>query len=130
MTSRRGAMSNQCWNNIVNVNIEIFNVEQRQTNVVYFNFDVNVRQRRNNAVTFNVEFHDIDQRRNNVVSAIIFKKLKEQKIFLSFKKKMNHLINNTCFRLWSIEKKGKHGTYSIKLSVGKYNAWYMKRLWK
>ena len=58
------------------------------------------------------------------------KSWKEQKNILSFKKKVTHLINNTCFRLWSIKKKGKHGTYNIKINVGKYNAWYMKRIWK
>ena len=54
---------------------------------------------------------------------------KEQKAFLSFKKKVTHSIKNICFRLWSIKKKGKHGTYNIKINVGNYNAWYMKRIW-
>ena len=53
------------------------------------------------------------------------KSWKEEKIFLSFKKKVTHL-NNTCFWLWSIKKKGKHRMYNIKINVGKYNAWYMK----
>ena len=70
------------------VNVEIYNVEQRQINVVYFSDDINsVRQRRNNAVVFNVEFHNVDQRRNNVVNMTIFKKLERAKIFLSFKKR-------------------------------------------
>ena len=34
-----------------------------------------------------------------------------KKLFLSYKKKMTHLINKTCFWLWSIKKKGKHGAY-------------------
>ena len=37
-------------------NVEIYNVEQRQINLVYFNVDINnIRQRRNNAVIFNVK---------------------------------------------------------------------------
>ena len=33
---------------------------------------------------------------------------KRKKVFLSCRKKMTHLINNTFFPLWSIKKKGKH----------------------
>ena len=45
------------------VNVEIYNVEQRQINVVYFSVDTNnIRQRRNNSVIFNVEFHNVDQK--------------------------------------------------------------------
>ena len=40
-TSRRGAKSNQRWNNVVYFNVGIFNVEQRWINVVYFNVDMN-----------------------------------------------------------------------------------------
>ena len=69
MTSRRRTMSNQCLNNVVYVNVEIYNVEQRRINVVYFNVDLNsIRQRRNNVVIFNVDFHNVEQRRNNVVN--------------------------------------------------------------
>ena len=54
----------------------MYNMEQRQINVVYFNIDVNnVRQSRNNVVIFNVEFHNINQRRNNVMNMTILKKL-------------------------------------------------------
>ena len=54
---------------------------------------------------------------------------KEQKnIFELQKKKMTDFINNTCFGLWSIKK--KYGTYNAKINVGKYTAWYMKRIWK
>ena len=91
----------------------------------------NVRQRRNNAVIFNVEFHNVDQRRNDVVNMTIFKRLKRaKKYFLASKQNMTHLINNTCFWLWSSKKKGKHGTYHVKINVGKYDACYMKRIWK
>ena len=46
MTSRRRATSNQRWNNIVYVNVDIYNVEQRWNNVVFFNVELNnVRQR-------------------------------------------------------------------------------------
>ena len=51
MTLRCLSMSN--WNNVVYVNIGIYNVEQRRTKVVYFKFDVNkVRVYRNNFVPF------------------------------------------------------------------------------
>ena len=40
--------SNQCWKNIVYVNVEIYNVQQHWNNVVYFNVELNnVRQGRN-----------------------------------------------------------------------------------
>ena len=68
-------------------NLEIYNVEQRRNNVVYFNVDINnVRQRRNNAASFNLEFHNVDQRQNNVVNMTIRKKLKREN-FLSFEEK-------------------------------------------
>ena len=70
------------------VNVEIYNVEQRQINVVYFNVDINsVRQRRNNVVIFNVKFHNVDQCQNNVFNMTICKKVeKSKKIFLSLEK--------------------------------------------
>ena len=58
MTSRRRTTLNQHLNNVVYVNIEIYNVEQR----------------RNNIVIFNVDFHNVGQRWNNVVNMIICKK--------------------------------------------------------
>ena len=75
MTSRRRTTSNQRWNNVVYVNVEIYNVQQRWNNVVYFNVELNnVRQRRNNVVIFNVDFHNVGQRRNNVGNMTIWKK--------------------------------------------------------
>ena len=132
MTSWRRTMSHQRWKNVVYVNDEVYNFEQRQVNLVFFNVDINnVRQRQNSVVIFNVEFHNIDQRRNNVVNMRIFKKLKRaKKYFRASKKKTTHFINNTCFWLWSIKKKGKHGTYNVKINVANYNAWYMKRIGK
>ena len=90
MTSRRRTTSNQRWNNVVYVNVEIYNVEQRWNNVVYFNFELNnVRQRRNNVVVFNVDFHNVGQRRNNVANMTVSQKIKprfkSKVIFLSFK---------------------------------------------
>ena len=76
MTSRRRTTSNQRWNNVVYVNVEIYNVEQRWNNVVFFNVELNnVRQRRNNVVIFNVDFHNVGQRRNNVANMTIWKKI-------------------------------------------------------
>ena len=40
---------------------------------------------------------------------------------------MTHLVNNTYFQLLLIKKKGKHGTHNVKINVGKFNAWYMKK---
>ena len=70
------------------VNDEVYNFEQRQVNLVFFNVDINnVRQRQNSVVIFNVEFHNIDQRRNNVVNMRIFKKLKRAKKYFRASKK-------------------------------------------
>ena len=74
---RRGTShtSNQRWNNVMYVNVEIYNVQQRWNNGVYFNVELNnVRQRRNNGVIFNVDFHNFGQRWNNVVNMTIWKK--------------------------------------------------------
>ena len=72
MTSRRHTTSNQRWNNVVYVNVEIYNVQQRWNNVVYFNVELNnVRQRRNNVVVFNVNFHNVGQRRNKIANMSI-----------------------------------------------------------
>ena len=81
-------MSNQSWNNVVYVNVEIYNVEQRRINVFYFYVDINnVRQRQNNFVILNVKFPNVDQRRNNVLKMTIFKKLKRAKNYFSTSKK-------------------------------------------
>ena len=56
---------------------------------------------------------------------------KEKKnIFEIKKKKDDSLIINTCFWLGWVKKKGKHGLYNVKINVGKYNTWYMKRIRK
>ena len=87
MTSWRQATSNQRWNNVVFVNVEIYNVEQRRINVVYFNVDINnFRQRRNKVVVFNLEFHSVDHCRNNVVNTTICKKMKRAKKNFEFQK--------------------------------------------
>ena len=118
MTLRHRLMSNQLWNNVSYVNVEICNAEQRH----------NVRQRRNNVVIFNVDFYNVDQCRHKVVNMTIFKKLKRAKKYLWVSKKMSHMINNTRFQLWLVKKKGKHGqTYNIKINVGKCNAWCIKK---
>ena len=45
-------MSNQRRNNVVYINVEIYNVEQRRINVDLHNV-------RDNAVIFNVDFHNV-----------------------------------------------------------------------
>ena len=56
--TRRRTTSNQRWNNVAYVNVEIYNIQQRW----------------NNVVVFNVDFHNIGQRRNNVANMTISKK--------------------------------------------------------
>ena len=52
------------------INAEIYNVQQRWNNIVYFKVELNnVRQRRN---IFNVDFHNVGQRRNNAANMTIF----------------------------------------------------------
>lgn len=90
ITLRRPAKSNQWWKNVVYFNVEICNIEQRQTRVAYFKVDVNdVRQLWNNLANFNVEFHNIDQRQNNVLNTTICIKnkhrVKSNEIFWSLK---------------------------------------------
>ena len=91
LTSRRRTLSNQRWNNVVYVNVKIYNFEQRPINVVCFNIDINnVRQRRNNDVILNVEFHLINDKTTFWIWPFS-KSWKVQKNFLSFKKKTTHL---------------------------------------
>ena len=52
VTSWRRTMSNQRRNNVVYVNVEIYNVEQRRINVDLHNV-------RRNIVIFNVDFHNV-----------------------------------------------------------------------
>ena len=128
MTSQRRTTSDQCWNNVVYVNVEIYNVQQRWNNVVYFNVELNnVRQRRNNVVIFNVDFHNIGQRRNNVANMTIWKKkikprFKSKTIFLSFKEyaglKIFFNFSPFCKIIFAEPKKFlKHRIYWIAKSI-------------
>ena len=70
------------------VHVKIYNVEQRQINIAYFNVDINnVRQCQNNVVILNVEFHNGHERRNNVMYMTIFRKLKRAKNIFELQKK-------------------------------------------
>ena len=98
MTLRHRTTSNRRLNNILYVNGEIYNVEQRRINVFCFYVHIkNVRQRRNNALIFNVEFHNAAQRRNNVVNLNICKKLKNKPRVMKYiwSPNKNHLKLNT-----------------------------------
>ena len=66
----------------------MYNVIQREINVVYFNFHINsVREGQNNIVIFNVKSHNFGQRRNNIVNMTICKKLmRAEKYFWAEKK--------------------------------------------
>ena len=87
-------MSNQLWNNVAYVNVDIFNVEQRQINIVYFSVDINnVRQRRDKAVISKVEFYNVDQRLNNFMNMTIFKNLKRAKKYFWASKKKDDLFD-------------------------------------
>ena len=70
MTSWRQKTSDQRLNNVY-VNEKIYNVEQRQINVIYFEVDLN------NFVIFNVDFHSVGQDWNKVVNMTICKKSKK-----------------------------------------------------
>ena len=75
----KSVTSNQRWNNVLYINIGIYNVELRRINVVYFNNDINnVRQHWKNFVIFKVEFHNAGQRQKNVVNMTICEKLKNK----------------------------------------------------
>ena len=71
MMLRRETMSHQRWNYVVYFNLWIYSVEQRRINVVYFNIDINVRQRQNNI--FNVELHNVGKRGSNIVQMTMSK---------------------------------------------------------
>ena len=56
------------------INVGVYNVEQRRINVVYFNVDLNnVRPRRHNVVIFDVDLHNVEPGWNNVVDMTIQK---------------------------------------------------------
>ena len=58
--SRRRTTSNQRWNNVADVNVGIYNVDQRRINIVYFKDDLNnVRQRGNNVIIVMFDFHKL-----------------------------------------------------------------------
>ena len=76
MTLRRRKTWNQRRNNVVYVNVEIYNVKHRRINAVHFNVDLNnVRQRLNNVAIFNLDIHNV-KRWNNVVNMTNWKKIK------------------------------------------------------
>ena len=44
-----------------------------------------------------------------------FQRIEKSKI-IELQKKMAHLIKNTCFWLWTMKKKWKHGRYNVKIN--------------
>ena len=73
MTSPHQTTSNQRWNNVVYVNVGIYNHEQRPINAAYFDIDWNnVKQR-----GINADFQNVGQHRNNVMNVIMGKKFKK-----------------------------------------------------
>ena len=107
MTSRRRAMSNQGWNNVVYVNSEIYYIEQRRINVVYFIIDINNVIQHQNNVILKVEFQNVDQRRNNLLNMTIFKKLKKaKKYFWASKKRWLIWLTTLAFDCGQLKRKG------------------------
>ena len=76
MTLQRHKTWNQRGNNVVYVNVEIYNVEHRRINAVHFKVDLNNVRRLNNVAIFNLDIHNVEQRWNNVVNMTIWKKIK------------------------------------------------------
>ena len=84
MTLQRRTTSNQLWDNVVYVNVEMYKFEQSRINIFYFKVDLNnVRQREENVVIFNVDFHKGQHWENNFF--FWKKQVKDNIIFLSFK---------------------------------------------
>ena len=107
--------------------ISIYNVGQRQINFVSLNIDINYEI----MLLFSTpSFITLINVKTTLWIWPFSKSWDEQKNIFELQEKMTHLIDNTCFWLWSIKKKRENGTYNVKMNVGKYNAWYMKRIWK
>ena len=87
MMSRRRTTSNQRWNNVVYVNVEIYILQQRWNNIVYFNVELdNVRQHWNKVVIFNVDFYNVETTLRIWLFGKKFKpRFINKIIFLSFK---------------------------------------------
>ena len=67
--------SNQRWDNVVYINVKLYNIKQPRINAAYFNADLkSIRQRRNYVVIFNVDFRNVEQCQNNVLNMTIWKK--------------------------------------------------------
>ena len=67
------------------VDVETYNVEQRQINVVYVNLGMkNVRQRWNNFAIFKVQFHNACQCRKNVEKMTISIKNKNKSFQIEY----------------------------------------------
>ena len=83
---KRGATLNQRWNNVIYVNVGIYNAKQRRINIFYFNvFMNNLRQRRNKFDIFNINFHNVGQGPNNAANMTISKKNKRNKLKNTYK---------------------------------------------
>ena len=130
MTLRRRAMSNQRWNTLCMSTLKFTKLNNVKSTLSISSLILTTLGNVETMLLFATSTFITLINPNNVVNMTIFKQLKRaKKIFLSFKKKkMTDFINNTCFGLWPIKK--KYGTYNAKINVGKYNAWYMKRIWK
>ena len=88
---------NQRWNNVVYVNVEVYNIEQCWNNIVLFNVELNnvVRQRRHNVgnmtiwrkkkyIYIYISIYIYKPRFKNKIIFLNFKKYVELNIFLPF----------------------------------------------
>ena len=99
------------------INVEIYNVEQRRINIVYFNVDIN------NVETMLLFWASSFTTLINVETKFwiwpFSKSWKEQKNIFALQKNEDSLINKTCCRSRSIKKKVKYGTYNVEINIGK-----------
>ena len=99
MTLGRRTMSNQRWNNIVHVNVEIYNVESTLSiSKLILTLD-------NIETMLLFSTSSFTMLINSKTRLWIFLKIwNKRKNIFEFQKKDDSLINNTCFRLQSIKK--------------------------
>ena len=99
------------------INVEIYNVEQRRINIVYFNVDIN------NVETMLLFWASSFTTLINVETKFwiwsFSKSWKEQKNIFELQKNEDSLINKTYCRSRSIKKKVKYGTYNVEINIGK-----------
>ena len=129
MTSWRRTMSNQHWNNAKNINVKIYNIEQRRINVCVSTLILTTLENVATMLLFSTaSFTTLINVETTLWIWPYSKSRKEQKNIFELQKKGTYLINNTCFWLWSIKKKTetwngqcKNKRWKIKCTVHEKN---------